>query len=717
MDDPDVIAYLFPPEGQGRDGAKEAINMLANRSRFLPPRRRNDSIMPAPESQSRFVREKTEELEGQPPEDSSRPGGETEPAGRLSFAQVDRRQWYHFALTFNEKMRLAVKDLDSTVGTRVIYDGEEGQRGHGIAWSARGPSLAKGKVPVIKVVGELQFRLIVPDHDITSQAYRDNVARFLEGAALAEDLFLDMKITNRTQTELPTPGGADTPSTQKPGRIFWKKELARGSFAVVKYVWDVTSGEEYALKESLPGARGDWDWEADIMMGISHYSIVALRYASFDNGPQLYFEYVPGGSLDSYQFTTPVQRAQIVTQLPDGLTYLHNENAAAEKAGPFNSNVLLRLLGILAGHSRTADTPSWSQREHVRPPTCSPPPEGNTHFETFCHNELVKAGGQPVMSFELLLHASKDANANRKILEPWLGDTDNRGKYAGDEGFAAFLESRRKRYLHKGELEVVSDHSFEETAKQIWEYEPRYLELSGKEGFTAYKRAVERRPVSHHFTQPFQLAEDPRLQDTWTTWVEYLGYIYWWLGRHAAAMRVAEPQYRQAWDELQRFNTSPLSTTPTTTRTLDEELGVTRGQLETTRQQIRKFIKGTNAYRRGEMAVHRQGLRAHWVLEQLPFIDTTRGRQETTMTSYPQQPKRRRQEDQGIGSAPDRETETEKGSGIVMPDATAATSTTASPGPRRSQRRRAGVAVEEAPSPIPPAEARGIRKTQRQRRT
>ena len=26
--DPDVIAYLFPVEGQGRDGATDAINML-----------------------------------------------------------------------------------------------------------------------------------------------------------------------------------------------------------------------------------------------------------------------------------------------------------------------------------------------------------------------------------------------------------------------------------------------------------------------------------------------------------------------------------------------------------------------------------------------------------------------------------------------------------------------------------------------------------------
>ena len=452
-----------------------------------------------------------------------------------------------------------------------------------------------------------------------------------------------------------------------------------------------------------------------------------------------------------------------------------------EKAGPFNANVLSSLLSILAGQDRIGDTgqdrtsdtgqdrtgdiPSSSQVERARSPTRSLHLESNIGFETFCHDELVQAGGRPAISLELLLSTLKDVNAGREKLELWLGGTDssrqdgdvppafsaqledwetfqhkwqwdNRGRYAGDEGFAAFLESRRKRYLYKGESGVVLDHSFEETARRIWEYEQRYLEASGTEGFVAYTQAVERRLTSHHFTQPFQLAEDPRQQDARTTWVEYLSYVYWWRDRHAAAMEAAEPQYRQAWHELQHFDTSPLSTTSTTAGALDEELGAARAQLETTMQQIRKFIKGTNAYRREEKAVHRQELRAQWALEQLTLLNTVsspdrvstrkslgansskkrKATDDHDILPRPQR-KRRRPEVDHDGSVPDPKPEAGRGSETVMPDSTAATSKAASSGPRRSRRLQAAVAAAKAPSSKPQSKGQGVRNKQRQGKT
>ncbi len=438
-------------------------------------------------------------------------------------------------------------------------------------------------------------------------------------------------------------------------------------------------------------------------------------------------------------------------------------SAAAKKAGPFNSGELSRLLGMLAGREETGAIPLSSQNRHFRSPTSSPAPEDNSRFEAFCRDELVQAGGRPVATFEHFLDALKNEESSKEILRLWLDDSsdwscrdgdvppafsmqledwesfqhkwqwDNRGKYAGDEGFTAFSESRRRRWLHKGESDLVSDPSFEATARHIWQHEERWLELSGQEGFEAYTQAVERRLASHQFTQPFQLSKDPRQQDARTTMVEYLNYVYWWRDKHAAAMEAAKPQYQKAWDELQRFDASPLSTTSTTTEALSEELSATKALLERTRQQIRKFIKDTKTHQRCEKAVYCQELRAQWTLEQLPLIDaessaenevaknsssanSTRKRKARDDDQNPplQQLKRRRQGVGHSGSTLDLEPGTRKESDIAMSDETATTSTAASSRIRRSLRSRAGNA--EALSSQRQPKARGTRKT-RQRTT
>ncbi|KAK2592814.1 hypothetical protein QQS21_009482 [Conoideocrella luteorostrata] len=244
---------------------------------------------------------------------------------------------YQFALTFDMEKCLVVKDLNSSLGTRVIYDNEEEQPGHGVTWRACGPRLAKSLEPVIKVNDMLQFRLVVPYHDVTSPIYRHNVDRFLEGSASTGNLFSDMNITSRTQTELPTDCGADKPSAQGGKPTFWRRLIGQGSFGTVTHLWNVTTGEEYALKEptkALLTAGGDWQREAEILRGMSHKNIVALKDANFDNGPKLYFEYVEGGALDSrneYKNPTLFQKQQVAIQALDALKYLHEEKQVAHR--------------------------------------------------------------------------------------------------------------------------------------------------------------------------------------------------------------------------------------------------------------------------------------------------------------------------------------------------------------------------------------------------
>ncbi|CAJ2510873.1 Uu.00g064980.m01.CDS01 [Anthostomella pinea] len=63
-------------------------------------------------------------------------------------------------------------------------------------------------------------------------------------------------------------------------------------------------------------------------------------------------------------------------------------------------------------------TPSEARNREIRSPTSSPPPEGNNRpLEAFCHDELIKAGGRPVVPLEFLLHAAKDG-ADTEQFEP-----------------------------------------------------------------------------------------------------------------------------------------------------------------------------------------------------------------------------------------------------------------------------------------------------------
>jgi len=294
MSDPDIIAYLCPTDGQGREGAVFAISMPQNKSRFIPPRRGN--VWEPYDASSRQVRELTEQPEElHVLEDNPRLAVRFSDIPKTSIGLVAGRcrdadlvlpsmkgvSWYHFALVFDHQNFLVVRDLGATVGTRVIYNDEEGERGHNIDWSAHGPGLLKGKTPIIKVVGDLQFKLVVVNHDTTSKTYLDNVARFRQGVAATENLFSDLCLRSHPQTELPTPHGARTPSSKPSSPIYWRKELGRGQFGVVTYVWDVTTREEYAVKEPLEESRTrdkvrltikSWRKEADIMKNISHVS-------------------------------------------------------------------------------------------------------------------------------------------------------------------------------------------------------------------------------------------------------------------------------------------------------------------------------------------------------------------------------------------------------------------------------------------------------------
>ena len=292
MADQDFYAYLYANEGRGKANALFAISMPKNAPRCIPPRHR-EILLEISDVHSHEAREVTEQPE-EYDELLDSPciglkfsdGAKTKHGVVMGWAPdcdivlpkkkgVSR---YHAALTFDKENHLIFRDLGSVCGTRVTYDGEVAERRFSINWIVGGVEFVKRRTPILEFIGELQFRLVVPPQDIKSQQYIDNVTRFHQGTADAADLIEFLRIRSLPATELSTPTGSRTPSSRPSGLIHWKKKLGEGVFGTVTHIFNVTTGEEYALKEPKIKTQGgytlkDWKKEADIMSCIQHVSI------------------------------------------------------------------------------------------------------------------------------------------------------------------------------------------------------------------------------------------------------------------------------------------------------------------------------------------------------------------------------------------------------------------------------------------------------------
>uniref|UniRef100_A0A0B7KJ04 Protein kinase domain-containing protein n=1 Tax=Bionectria ochroleuca TaxID=29856 RepID=A0A0B7KJ04_BIOOC len=191
---------------------------------------------------------------------------------------------------FDDYDRPIVKDLGSLIGTQVKYgnDGEGWRRD--FAWIVGGSKVPKRITPIVIYVNDKLSRL-----------------KFSAG-------------TERT-TETHTPGR---------GPIFLRKKLGEGGFGVVTHFWNVSTAEEYALKQ--PSKRAliekefdarSWKREASIMGRIDHEHIVRLLRAEEEPFPKLYLEYLPGGSLLDQEHMSTGECIQVLRQLLLALAYLH----------------------------------------------------------------------------------------------------------------------------------------------------------------------------------------------------------------------------------------------------------------------------------------------------------------------------------------------------------------------------------------------------------
>ena len=202
----------------------------------------------------------------------------------------------------------------------------------------------------------------------------------------------------------------------------------------------------------------------------------------------------------------------------------------------------------------------------------------------------------------------------------------NRGDAGWDKGFVALLASMKQDYLDRGQTEALANEaSFESMVRRTWRYELLRLTASASstESFESYCSMAEKRLQSHGFTRRFRFSEDPDKQDKWTTWVEYLNYIYWETDRNAALMRSVRPEFRRAIgdllldreeEELQSFETDKETS-------LEKQLERTKKALQEKCARFNRIRWGVEDYVTHEALVHRGQLRAEWALKELALIE------------------------------------------------------------------------------------------------
>ncbi|KAF5018843.1 hypothetical protein F66182_9172 [Fusarium sp. NRRL 66182] len=327
----DIVARLYP-HGFGIVG-KRASNAIKANSRYVPPLLAQPSLT----RYSRHERESTE-----PPDNPGASALDYLPYLVVRFSDVPRTDkglvfgsnascdvlldyrgvsGVHFSLTFDNYHRLVVKDFNSRMGTQVTYDGKGKGARTGFHWIVGGHRIPQGMEHIIiTVAGVVSFQIIIPFHDITSPVYINKTKSFNQGTATAEGLFGALGLSN-SLTRRGT--GANTPGTEE---IQLKKKLGEGSYGVVTYLWNVSTGDERVIKAPISKGKVDeegWRQEARIMSQVSHPHIVQLIKASFIPHPRLELEYMSCGCLNDHENISYNETLMIISQCSSALTYLH----------------------------------------------------------------------------------------------------------------------------------------------------------------------------------------------------------------------------------------------------------------------------------------------------------------------------------------------------------------------------------------------------------
>ncbi|GAB1311994.1 hypothetical protein MFIFM68171_02204 [Madurella fahalii] len=350
-DDDNVIAYIYPAVGTlGYDKAAHSIKMNRASPLYRTPRRRRPQVVEAPQPGppdifARHEREPTVEEE-EDEEEGLRAGQGSD--AELHLPRLPGVSAYYFALTFDTNYCLIVRDLGSKGGITVIYDDMERGRWRSFDWIVGGSNfLQKVNSIIVKVSKFLQFRLVVPRHDVGSKSYRDKADRFPAGTTDAEQLLDFDCVGPLSRVDTAGPSEAETPASGPGNPVTVYKKLGAGGFGVVYHVWNVSTGEQYALKKPKEdsGHEAQWEREIVILERINHKHIVSILNSCSASSSWLHLEYMPEGSIsDHLRAGCPFSEHEckrILVQASDALAYLHSQDPQIVHRDVKPSNILI----------------------------------------------------------------------------------------------------------------------------------------------------------------------------------------------------------------------------------------------------------------------------------------------------------------------------------------------------------------------------------------
>lgn len=296
FDPGDVILWLLPHTGAGFDGAEVTTDLSKNKSRLIAARcgAAKEREITRVEREGTEVPQERGSFEDTPSLVFLFSHGARTSLGVVGGCAMDADfhisdmvgvSRYHLAITFDAQNRPILRDLGSTSGTKLTYNGEKGYRLSNFDWPLVGPSIANGRPPILNITDQIQFKVILPSRDYTSPGHIERVARFRAGTEDPENQLASLIIQSGQSTKLPSK--QDTPSRSLDSHPqFYKEVIGKGSFGIVVYFWSFSDREEFVVKQPLPKLIKDrnfsettWRKEADIMRSISHVRIALTTFS------------------------------------------------------------------------------------------------------------------------------------------------------------------------------------------------------------------------------------------------------------------------------------------------------------------------------------------------------------------------------------------------------------------------------------------------------